>query len=119
MFTTMVFIIIGLTGGMVSGLLGIGGATLMVPSLVFILGYEQKLAQGTTLMLMVPPIGVLAAMEYYRHGHVNIKAGLWMAAFFFIGGYIGAKFAIKMNPMVLRRIFAVFLMIVSVRMFFK
>ncbi|MBU1219241.1 sulfite exporter TauE/SafE family protein [Myxococcota bacterium] len=119
MLTILLFVAIGVCGGLISGLLGIGGATLMIPALIFFVGYDQKLAQGTTLMLMVPPIGLLAAVEYYRHGFVNMRGAIIMAIFFFIGGYFGAKMAVKMNPVLLRKLFAVFLAIISVRMFFK
>jgi uncharacterized membrane protein YfcA len=70
-------------------------------------------------MLMVPPIGLMAALEYYRQGNTNIKAAAVIAVFFFVGGLFGAKLALRLDPLVLRRIFAVFLMIVSIRMFLK
>lgn len=113
------FIIIGLAGGVLSGLLGIGGAVLVIPALVFFYGFDQRLAQGTTLMMMIPPIGLLAALEYYNSGLVNLRAAIFMAIFFFIGGFIGAKFAVKIDPLILKRVFAVLLVIIAVRMWVK
>lgn len=113
------YLLIGLFAGTASGLLGIGGAILIIPLLVHGFGFDQKLAQGTTLMLMVPPIGLMAALEYYRKGFVDMKAAAVIAVFFFIGGFVGAKLAIKIDPQILRKIFAVFLMIVSIRMFLQ
>ncbi len=115
----VLFLVIGLLGGVVSGLLGIGGATLMVPALIFLAGYDQKLAQGTTLVLMVPPIGLLAAIEYYKNGNANLRAGLFIALAFFVGGYVGSKVAMGLDPHQLKRLFAIFLMLVSLKMFFS
>jgi uncharacterized protein len=114
----IVFIIIGITAGTVSGLLGIGGAIIIVPALVLFTGFSQETAQGTTLLLMIPPIGLLAALEYYKAGQVNIKAAVIIAVFFFISALFGGKLALKLDPQVLRKIFAVLLLIVAVRMFF-
>jgi len=109
---TTILILIGLGGGLISGLLGIGGATLMIPALIYFVGYSQKLAQGTTLALMIPPIGFLAAYQYFKKGYVDIGAAAIMALAFFIGGYAGSKLALDLTPGLLRRIFAIFLMIV-------
>ena len=113
------FSLIGIVAGFASGLLGIGGAVIIIPALILIFGFTQSTAQGTTLMLMVPPIGLLAAIEYVRAGFVNWKAAIFIAAFFLIGGWIGAKLAVKMDPVVLRKCFALFLMFIAVRMFFS
>lgn len=113
------YAMIGVLGGVLSGLLGIGGAVLMIPMLVYIYGFEQHLAQGTTLMLMVPPIGILAAMEYYKQGNVDLKAAAVIALFFFVGGLVGAKLANKIDSSVMKKIFAVVLILMGVRMWFK
>ena len=109
---------IGLTAGILSGLLGIGGGIIMVPALVFLLGFSQHSAQGTTLAMMVPPIGLLAAWTYYSRGYVNIKVAALMCASFFIGGFVGAKFASAIPDIMLKRIFGIALMLVSVKMIF-
>lgn len=113
------FSVIGIIAGIASGLLGIGGAVIIIPALVMLFGFSQNTAQGTTLMLMVPPIGILAAMEYARSGFINWKAAILIALFFIIGGWIGAKIAVKIDPYILRKVFAVFLVVIAVRMFFS
>jgi uncharacterized protein len=112
------FAALGLVAGGLSGLLGIGGAVVIIPALVFIFGFDQKLAQGTTLLLMVPPIGILAALQYYRSGHVDLKAGAIIAALFLVGGFLGAKLADIVDPGLMRKLFALCLAFVAVKMFF-
>jgi len=109
-------LVIGLIAGISSGFLGIGGATIIVPAFVFLLGLTQHQAQGTTLALMVPPIGLLAAMRYYYSGNVNLKFALFVCLGFFVGALIGAHFAQPLSDALLKRAFGVFLMIVALRM---
>lgn len=106
-------------GGMLSGLLGIGGAIFIIPALVFFLGFDQKLAQGTTLMLMLPPIGILAFLEYYRRGMVHVPVGIVIAIFFVLGAWVGAKIALCLDPQLLKRVFSVFLFFVAVKLWFS
>jgi len=87
--------VIGATAGFLSGLMGLGGAVIIIPALVFFLGYTQQQAQGTTLGLMVLPIGFLAAWSYYQAGNIDIKAVAVMAVTFFIAGYFGGKMAVN------------------------
>lgn len=112
------YIMIGLAAGTLSGLLGIGGAILIIPLLIFLFGFEQKLAQGTSLMLMVPPIGILAALSYYKEGFVDMKAAIIIAAFFFIGGFLGAKLSLTIDNTILKKVFAVFLVLIAIKMWF-
>ena len=112
-------VLIGLSAGMLSGLFGIGGGIMVVPALVFFWGMEQKMAQGTTLLMMLPPIGLLAAMEYWKRGQADWHAALWICIGFIAGGLIGAKVVGGMSTLCLRRVFAVILVLVGVRMFFK
>jgi len=112
------YLILGLVTGIFSGLIGIGGAIIIIPSLVLLFGLSQHTAQGTTLALMVPPIGLLAAWTYYKQGFVDFKiAGLICLGFFF-GGLVGAKFATDIPDDVLRKIFGVILFIASLKMIF-
>lgn len=111
-------IILGIIAGVASGILGIGGAIIIIPALVLIFAFDQQTAQGTTLFLMVFPIGIMAALEYYRAGKINIVAGLIIAGAFVIGGYLGGKLAVDLNPSLMRKIFSVFLVAIAVRMFF-
>ena len=102
------YLLLGLVAGIFSGLIGIGGAIIIIPSLVLLFGLSQHTAQGTTLALMVPPIGLLAAWTYYKQGFVDFKiAGLICLGFFF-GGLAGAKFATDIPEDVLRKIFGVY-----------
>ena len=111
--------LLGLLAGTMSGLLGIGGAVVIIPALVFVFGFTQKMAQGTTLLLMIPPIGLLAALSYYRAGDVNIKAAVVIAVFFFLGGWLGGKLGLTLDEAILRKVFAVFLVGIAVKMFFE
>jgi uncharacterized membrane protein YfcA len=111
--------VLGAVAGTASGLLGIGGAVIMIPALVLIFGFSQETAQGTTLFLMVFPIGILAVIEYYKAGKVNLIAGAIIAVFFVLGGWIGGKLAIGMDGTLLRKLFAGFLVLIALRMFFQ
>lgn len=114
----ILYLILGLVTGVSGGLLGIGGATIVVPALVFLFGFSQHQAQGTILAAMIPPIGLLAAMRYYQAGHVNIQAAVLIAIGFFIGGYFGARLVEYVPELVLKKVFGVFLLIVAARMIF-
>jgi uncharacterized protein len=116
MTNIVILLLIGLAAGVLSGLLGIGGGILIIPCLVFFFGLTQHMAQGTTLALMVPPIGLLAAWKYYQQGNVDLKmAGLICLGFVF-GGLIGAKLAGVLDATLLKRLFGVFLIIVATKM---
>ncbi len=108
--------LLGAVAGILSGLLGLGGAIIIIPAMVMMLGYSQQLAQGTTLMMMVFPVGAMAAYQYYQQGMVNMKAALIMAVFFFVGGYLGAKFATQIPQEILKKLFAVLLIVVAIKM---
>lgn len=110
------YLLLGLCAGVLSGLVGIGGATVIIPALVFLFGMSQYTAQGTTLAMMVPPVGILAAWMYYQKGYVDFKIAGLMCIGFVVGGLIGAKFAVNIPEHILKKIFGVFLLLVSVRM---
>ncbi|MBN2020796.1 MAG: sulfite exporter TauE/SafE family protein [Sedimentisphaerales bacterium] len=116
--TMAFYIMLGLTAGVLSGLLGIGGGIIAVPALVLLCGFSQHLAQGTTLAMLVPPIGLLAAWAYYSKGYVDLKVAGLMCIGFFVGGFLGAKFAGAFSDIILKRIFGVALMLISVKMIF-
>jgi uncharacterized protein len=109
---------IGVLAGSISGLIGIGGGIIMVPIMVLLLGMTQHQAQGTSLAVMVPPIGILAAMHYYKQGHIDLRFAAVIAVGFLIGGFIGGKFAVDLPEAVLRKSFAAVLLVVAVKMFF-
>jgi uncharacterized membrane protein YfcA len=118
MSTSMLLIIIGIGifTGIMAGMLGIGGAVVMIPALVFLLGFSQHMAQGTSLAVMLPPIGIIAAYNYYKAGHVDIRFALILAATFLIGSYFGSKLAVTMPQVVLKKIFGVLLLLVAAKM---
>jgi len=112
------YIILGLIAGIASGFLGIGGGIIIVPVLGLIFGLTQHQAQGTTLALMVLPIGLLAALKYYYAGNVNIKIAAFVCLGFFFGGYIGAAFVHHVPDALLKRIFGLVMLFVSLRLIF-
>jgi uncharacterized membrane protein YfcA len=112
------YVLLGVVAGGFSGLIGIGGGIIIVPALVLLFGLSQHTAQGTTLALMVPPIGLLAALAYYRHGFVDLKIAAFVCLGFFIGGFLGAKFAVGIPDMYLKKIFGAVLLLVSLKMIF-
>jgi uncharacterized membrane protein YfcA len=114
----LVYLLLGLVAGTLSGLIGIGGGTIIVPALIFLFGFSQHLAQGTTLALLVPPIGILAAWTYYKQGYVDLHIAAWICLGFFFGGLLGAKFATNLSNVVLERIFGVALLLISLKMIF-
>ncbi|MBI4949624.1 MAG: sulfite exporter TauE/SafE family protein [Deltaproteobacteria bacterium] len=111
-------IILGVLAGALSGLVGIGGGIVVVPALVLIFGLSQHQAQGTTLAMMVPPIGLLAAWTYYKAGNADLKVAGFLCIGFFVGGLIGAKTATAIPTGVLKKVFGGALFIVSLRMIF-
>lgn len=117
MDSILVYVIIGLAAGTISGLIGIGGGVVVVPALC-LLGLSQHQAQGTTLAMLVPPIGILAAYTYYRQGHVDIKMAAFLCLGFFFGGLVGARVATALPALVLRRVFGVAMLVVALRMIF-
>jgi len=121
MSTTMVLIliVIGIITGVMAGMLGIGGAIIMIPALVFLLGISQQTAQGTSLAVMLPPIGIIAAYNYYRAGQVNIRFAIILAVFFLIGSYFGSKLALTLPQAALKKIFGILLLLVAIKMLFS
>ena len=110
------FIVVGLIAGVLAGLLGIGGAIFVVPVLVYIYGWEQHMAQGTTLAMLIPPIGILAAWKYYEAGNMDMKVAGILCIGFFFGGFIGGWLANQLPADTLRKAFGVFLLLVSIKM---
>ena len=112
----ILYLLLGLITGVLSGLIGIGGAIIIIPTLVIFFGLEQRMAQGTTLALMVPPIGLLAAWTYYKAGFVDLKIAALICAGFFFGGLLGAKFAVHIPDNILRKVFGFLLLVASLKM---
>src|SRR5215475_267731 len=114
--TIILLLVVGLLAGVLSGLVGVGGGIIIVPSLVFFLGYSQHQAQGTSLGLLLLPIGILAVINYYNKGYIDIKAVGVMTLAFVIGGWPGSKLAISISQDALRKIFAIVLFYTAFRM---
>lgn len=112
----LMYILLGLVAGIFSGLIGIGGGIIIVPALVFVFGLSQHQAQGTTLALLVPPIGLLAAWTYYKEGYVNLSIASLIGLGFFLGGFLGAKLATGLSNPVLEKMFGIALLLVSLKM---
>ena len=113
---TLVYLLLGLLVGVLSGIVGIGGGILIVPALVYFFHMSQHKAQGTSLAALLAPVGALAFWEYHKAGNVDLKAGLFIAAGFLIGGYFGGLYAQHLSEMVLRRIFGTLLVIIGIRL---
>ena len=113
------WIVLGLGAGVFGGLLGIGGGLVMIPAMVYVFGMTQHQAQGTSLAVMIPPIGLLAAWRYYVGGHVHLAMAAYICAGFFLGGLLGANVANAVSDLWLRKIFGSFLFIVSLEMLLR
>jgi uncharacterized protein len=108
MMTYTIFIVIGLLGGLASGFFGIGGGIVIVPALIYWAGFSQHKATGTSLAVLLPPIGLAATFEYYRHGYVDIRAAIILAITMFAGSWIGAYGANRLKGPHLRLAFGIF-----------
>ncbi len=118
-FTTIVIlIIIGLLAGMLSGLVGVGGGIIIVPGLVYFLAYSQKTAQGTSLGVLMLPVVAIAAFYYYKSGNMNVKAVPIIALGFIVGGFLGSRFALSLPDAIIKKIFAVVLILIALKMIF-
>lgn len=104
----LIFVIIGVLGGIAAGLFGVGGGIVIVPALIYWAGFSQHKATGTSLAVLLPPIGLAAALEYYRHGNVDVRTAVILAAGMFVGAWVGAYVANRMPGPQLRLIFGVF-----------
>jgi uncharacterized membrane protein YfcA len=112
----LTLIVIGIITGVMAGMLGIGGAIIMIPALVYFMGFSQQMAQGTSLAVMLPPIGILAAYNYYKAGQVDIRFAIILAVCFLVGSYFGSKLALSLPQPVLKKVFGVLLLFVAARM---
>ena len=117
--TCIILIVIGLLAGILSGLVGVGGGILMIPLLIMFLGLTQHEAQGTALFAMLPPIGILAAMNYYKEGFVKWEYAAVMALTFVVGGYFGSKLSISLPDQTVRKVFGVIMLIGAIKLIFS
>lgn len=117
-FLIMILLIIGLAAGILSGLVGVGGGIIIVPSLVYFLAFSQREAQGTSLGILLLPIGILGVFAYYKEGYVNWNTVWLVAAGFLAGSYIGSKIALNVSQETLKKLFAVMMIIIACKMLF-
>jgi uncharacterized protein len=118
MTTVLGYATLGLVAGLLSGLVGIGGGVIIVPALVFLFGMSQHAAQGTTVAMLVLPVGILAAWVYYRQGFVNLPAAGLIAAGFVIGSVIGARFAVAIPAPLIEKIFGGTIILIGLKLIF-
>ena len=118
MATIIILLSIGLMAGILSGLVGIGGGIVIVPALVYFMSMSQHQAQGTSLAVLLLPVGILAVYQFYNAGHVDIKSALMISLTFVVGGYIGSKIAISIDQTMLKKVFGIFLFLLSIKMIF-
>jgi hypothetical protein len=114
--TIFILIVIGLLAGILSGFVGVGGGIVIVPGLVYMLGFSQHQAQGTSLFILSMPVVILATINYWKSGNVNWKFGLIIAATFILGGFIGSKLALKISPGLVKFLFGILMAYVSFRL---
>jgi uncharacterized membrane protein YfcA len=107
------FILIGITAGITSGFFGIGGGLIIIPSLIYIAGFSQHLATGTSLAVLLPPIGIAAFLVYYRNNNVNVPAAIIIALSLIVSSWFSARFANNLNPMHLRLAFGIFISVIG------
>ena len=110
----MRLVLLGLAAGVLSGMFGIGGGLVIVPALVIFFGFETKTAVGTSLFVILLPTGLLGVLEYWRNGELKIAAGLWIALGIFCGAYLGARLAGAVSAVTMKRVYAIFLLVVAV-----
>ena len=116
--TILILILIGIGAGMLSGLVGVGGGIIIVPALVFFLGFSQKLAQGTSLGILLLPVGILGVLQFYKQGYINLNVVWVISAAFLFGSYFGSKIALSLPQETAKKIFAILMIIIAVKLLF-
>lgn len=116
--TILILICLGVFTGMLSGVVGVGGGIILVPALVYLLGFSQLNAQGTSLALIMFPVGILGVFQYYKNGHIDFSIVLILAIGFIIGSFFGSKIALNIPQDITKKIFASLMIIIAVKMLF-
>ena len=115
----LILIVIGILSGLLAGVFGVGGAIIVIPALVFLIGMSQHEAQGTSLAFMLPPVGILATWNYWKSGYVNWKVALVLSLTFIVGAYLGSHFSINIPDKMLRKFFGILLFVMARKMIFS
>jgi len=116
--TVIILILVGIAAGMLGGLIGVGGGIIIVPALVYFLGFSQLEAQGTSLGLILLPVGILGVLQYYKQGHVDFRVVFILAAGFILGSLFGSKISLSLPQDTVKKIFASLLIIIAIKMIF-
>ena len=116
--TILIIILVGISAGILGGLVGVGGGIIIVPALVYFIGFSQKTAQGTSLGLIMLPVGILGVLQYYKQGHVDFRVVAMLAVGFLAGSYFGSKIALSLPQETVKKIFALLMIIIAVKMLF-
>ncbi|MBV9988991.1 MAG: sulfite exporter TauE/SafE family protein [Chitinophagaceae bacterium] len=116
--TIVLLILIGLAAGFLSGLIGIGGGVIIVPALVLLAGFSQKMAQGTSLGILLLPVGILGVIQYYKQGYLDIKFVVIISLAFVLGSLLGSKLALSLSDEKMKKIFAMVMLVIAVKMLF-
>ena len=118
MQTILLLVLVGLAAGVLSGMVGVGGGIIIVPALVYILGFSQHEAQGTSLGLLLLPVGIFAVLNYYKQGYIDMKVVAIMCVAFVIGGWFGSKVSLSLPQETVKKIFAVLMLLIAGKMLF-
>lgn len=116
--TIIILLLIGLAAGTLSGMVGIGGGIVIVPALVYFIGFSQKMSQGTSLAILLLPIGLLGVIQFYKQGYIDIRVALIISLAFFFGSYFGSRIALSLPQETVKKIFAGFMILIAVKMLF-
>ena len=116
--TIALLLLVGLLAGMLSGLVGLGGGVIIVPALVFVLGFSQHQATGTSLGILLLPAGIFAVINYYKRGYVDMNVVLLVFAGFLVGGYLGSKISVSLSEVTLKKIFGIVLLLIAGKVLF-
>jgi hypothetical protein len=116
--TIAILLALGLATGLLSGLVGVGGGIILVPALVYFVGYSQLDAQGTSLALLMLPVGFLGVIQYYKNGHIDMNTVLILAAGFILGSLFGSKIALQLPQETVRKVFALLMIVIAIKLLF-
>ena len=116
--TILIIILVGIAAGILGGLVGVGGGIIIVPALVYFIGFSQKTAQGTSLALIMLPVGIFGVIQYYKQGHVDYRIVGLLAIGFLVGSFFGSKLALTISQETLKKLFAVLMIVIAIKMLF-
>lgn len=118
MQTILILIAVGICAGVLSGLVGVGGGIIIVPALVFFMAFSQKMAQGTSLGILLLPVGILGVIQYHKQGYIDMRVVVIISLAFLIGSYFGSKIALSLPQETVKKVFAVMMILIAVKMLF-